>query len=183
MEEEAISKYVVKCAALPPVTLVLGGTRSGKSKFAENLTTPVGKGTYIATAEARDLEMQNRIQRHQNRRGQTWHTIEAPLNLVDALATAETLGNPVLVDCLTIWLSNLMELERNIDKETDTLISRLAKLSCSVVIVSNEVGQGIVPTNALARRFCDHAGRLNQAVATQADHVFFVTAGIPAQLK
>ena len=174
---------VVNSADLPPVTLVLGGTRSGKSRFAESLVAVGGHGTYIATAEARDTEMQDRIEKHQNRRAKSWQTIEAPLNLVKALTEAETIGNPVLIDCLTLWLSNLMELDRDIDKETDVLMSRLAEVSCSVVIVSNEVGQGIVPTNALARRFRDHAGRLNQAVATQADHVFFVTAGIPAQLK
>jgi len=183
VEEDTISENVVNRAALPSVTLVLGGTRSGKSQFAESLIAVGGHGTYIATAEARDTEMQDRVERHQNRRANSWHTIEAPLNLVDALTAAETLGNPVLIDCLTLWLSNLMGLDRDIDKETDALISRLADLSCSVVIVSNEVGQGIVPTNALTRRFRDHAGGLNQSVATQANHVFFVTAGIPAQLK
>ncbi len=96
---------------------------------------------------------------------------------------AEAKGDPVLVDCLTLWLSNLLEADRDIDSETDSLISHLSGLRCPVVIVSNEVGQGIVPANPLARRFRDHAGILNQAIAAQADRAFFVTAGIPAQLK
>lgn len=183
MEEEAISLHVQKSALLSPVTLVLGGVRSGKSQFAENLIGAAGHGTYIATAEARDTEMRARIDWHRKRRGQSWHTVEAPLDLVDAITMVQEKGAPVLVDCLTLWLSNLMEAGRDIDGDTDSLLSRLSGLRCPVVIVSNEVGQGIVPANELARRFRDHAGLLNQAVAAMADRVFFVTAGIPAQLK
>jgi adenosylcobinamide kinase/adenosylcobinamide-phosphate guanylyltransferase len=183
VEEEAISTDALASAPLPPVTLVLGGARSGKSRFAENLIIGSGHGTYIATAEARDTEMQARIDKHRNRRGPAWQTIEAPLDLVDALTMAETKGNPVLVDCLTLWLSNLMETDRHIASETDRLVSRLSGLRCPVVMVSNEVGQGIVPANPLARQFRDQAGNLNQAIAAQADRAFFVTAGIPVQLK
>lgn len=183
MEEEAIPEIPQDGDALPPVTLVLGGARSGKSRFAEDLVAPAGGGTYIATAEARDAEMQARIAAHRDRRGPSWRTIEAPLDLVGALDRAEADGNPTILDCLTIWLSNLMEAERDIDSETTRLTSRLTSLGCPIVIVSNEVGQGIVPANALARRFRDHAGMLNQAVAAVADRVFFVTAGLPAQLK
>ena len=127
--------------------------------------------------------MRVRIDKHRNRRGQSWRTIEAPLDLVEAITMAASKGDPVLVDCLTFWLSNLMEADRDIDSETDSLISRLSGIRCPVVIVSNEVGQGIVPTLPLARRFRDHAGVLNQAVAAKADRAFFVTAGIPVQLK
>ena len=183
MEEEAISIHALEGAPLLPVTLVLGGARSGKSLFAENLITAAGHGTYIATAEACDTEMRARIDQHRNRRGQSWRTIEAPLDLVGALTMAEAEGDPVLIDCLTLWLSNLMEADRNIENESDSLISRLSGIRCPVVIVSNEVGHGIVPANPLARRFCDNAGILNQAIAAVADRAFFVTAGIPAQLK
>lgn len=188
MEEEAISEHLsperlFSDSGLPPLTLVLGGARSGKSHFAETLILAAGPGTYIATAEARDSEMQSRITDHQSRRGSTWDTLETPLDLVAALTEAESRGNPVLLDCLTIWLSNMMEAKRNIDQETDRLVSRLATQNCPVVLVSNEVGQGIVPANALARRFRDQAGRLNQTIAVLADRVFFLTAGIPAQLK
>lgn len=183
MEEEAISEHASHDSSLPRLTLVLGGARSGKSRFAESLVTAAGSGTYIATAEAHDDEMRARIARHRDRRGAAWRTIEAPLDLAGALRQAEAGGNPVLVDCLTLWLSNLMEANRSIDRETDRLISHLAQGACPVVLVSNEVGQGIVPANDLARRFRDRAGLLHQAVAAAADRVYFVTAGIPARLK
>ncbi|NKB21428.1 MAG: bifunctional adenosylcobinamide kinase/adenosylcobinamide-phosphate guanylyltransferase [Alphaproteobacteria bacterium] len=163
------------------MTLVLGGARSGKSAFAESLMPDTGDLVYIATAEPRDDEMSARIATHQKRRGSLWNTIEAPLELSKALKA--TNGKPALLDCLTLWLSNLMEAGRDIDQETKTLTACLQDLPGPVVIVSNEVGQGIVPDNALARQFRDHAGRLNQAVAAVADRVYFVTAGIPTQLK
>jgi len=183
VEEEAISTDAMNGTPLPPVTLVLGGARSGKSRFAEDLISGAGSGTYIATAEARDAEMRARIDRHRQRRGPSWQTIEAPLDLIGALTAAEAKGDPALVDCLTLWLSNLMETDRDIGSEADRLILHLAQARCPVVMVSNEVGQGIVPANALARRFRDHAGNLHQSVAAVADRVYFVTAGIPAQLK
>lgn len=136
---------------------------------------------YIATAEVRDDEMKARIATHQKRRGASWRTIEAPLDVVRSLNEVKVA--PALLDCLTLWLSNLMEDGRDIDQETQSLTSCLQTLSGPIVIVSNEVGQGIVPDNALARQFRDHAGRLNQAVAAVADQVYFVTAGIPTQLK
>ena len=183
MEEEAISEESKIGPSLAPLTLVLGGARSGKSLVAEKLIRDSGNGTYIATAEARDAEMRRRIDQHQNRRGPAWHNIEALLDLISALTEAEELGHPVLVDCLTLWLANLMEADRDIGKETDSLTTRLTGMTCPVVMVSNEVGQGIVPANALARRFRDHAGVLNQAMAACADRVYVVTAGIPTQLK
>ena len=181
MEEEAISVLSPQRVGLAPLTLVLGGARSGKSRFAESMVD--GGGTYIATAEARDAEMQARIEEHRRRRGPSWRTVEAPLDLVKALRRADEEGKPVLLDCLTIWLSNVMEDGRDVDRETARLTDCLGALDGPVVVVSNEVGQGIVPANALARRFRDHAGALNQAVAGIADQVFFITAGIPARLK
>lgn len=183
MEEEAISNFATEDPPLPRLTLVLGGARSGKSRFAESLVTPAGGGTYIATGEARDDEMRARIERHRARRGACWRTVEAPLNLVSALDDAESRGDPILVDCLTLWLSNLMEAGCDIEAETDHLISHLAREGCPIVLVSNEVGQGIVPDNPLARRFRDHAGLLHQAVAAAADRAYLVTAGIPLLLK
>lgn len=183
MEEDAISDLSQDESGLPPITLVLGGARSGKSRFAESLVTSMGSGTYIATAEARDAEMASRISAHRDRRGATWCTIEAPIDLPAALGEAAAIGNPVLLDCLTLWLSNLMADERDLAEESEKLVTCLSALDCPVVIVSNEVGQGIVPANALARRFRDRAGILNQAIAACADRVFFVTAGLPAQLK
>lgn len=181
MEEEAISALSSQGVALAPVTLVLGGARSGKSRFAESLLA--GGGTYIATAEARDDEMCARIEAHRNRRGPSWRTVEAPLDIVEALDLADVDGRPVLLDCLTLWLSNAMEADRDVGREVGRLTDCLCALDSPVVVVSNEVGQGIVPANALARRFRDEAGAANQAVAAIADQVFFVTAGLPARLK
>ncbi|MBK20221.1 MAG: bifunctional adenosylcobinamide kinase/adenosylcobinamide-phosphate guanylyltransferase [Rhodospirillaceae bacterium] len=163
------------------ITLVLGGARSGKSRFAENLMPDTADCLYIATAEARDDEMRDRIASHQERRGNNWITVEEPLNLAQSLTNTD--GKPALVDCLTLWLSNLMGDARDIHSETQNLLGVLETMNSPVVIVSNEVGQGIVPANAMARQFRDHAGQLNQAVAAIADNVFFVTAGIPTQLK
>ena len=170
--------------SLPQTTLVLGGARSGKSAYAERLigdAAPVA--TYLATAEAGDGEMFERIAHHRARRGAGWMTIEEPLDLVGALRRVTTAERPVLVDCLTLWLSNLMHAERDIAGETAALAACFADLAGPVVLVSNEVGQGIVPDNALARAFRDHAGRLHQAVAAAADLVVFVTAGLPMALK
>ena len=138
---------------------------------------------YIATAEARDAEMTARIAAHRDRRGARWTSIEEPLDLAGALATHAIADNAVLVDCLTIWLSNLMEAGHDPARETDRLASALSGTGAPVVLVANEVGLGIVPDNALARAFRDHAGHLNQAVAEIADRVLFVAAGLPLTLK
>ena len=169
-------------AALGRVTLVIGGARSGKSAFAESLVGEAG-GVYVATSEARDDEMRARIRAHRDRRGPAWRTLEAPLDVAGALAEAEAEARPALLDCLTLWLSNLMEAGRDVEAECAIFVDRLGRLCGPVVLVSNEVGQGIVPENALARRFRDHAGRLNQAVAAEADRVYLVAAGLPLQLK
>ncbi len=168
---------------LPPVTLVLGGMRSGKSEYAEQLIECRGGGVYLATATAGDAEMTARIERHQARRTGRWQTVEAPLELTDAVGRATVGGVPVLVDCLTLWLSNLMAAGRDPVTDTAGLIDRLGSVTVPVVLVSNEVGQGVVPDNPLARAFVDAAGILNQAVASVADTVVLVTASLPLALK
>ena len=169
---------------LPPVTLVLGGARSGKSRHAEALVEgQPGPCLYLATAEAGDDEMAERIRRHQARRGGRWQTLEEPIDLVGALRGAARSDGAVLVDCLTLWLSNLLSAERDVETETESLVAALPGLVGPVVFVSNEVGLGIVPEGALARAFTDHAGRLHQAVAGAAQSVLFMAAGLPLALK
>jgi adenosyl cobinamide kinase/adenosyl cobinamide phosphate guanylyltransferase len=169
--------------ALPSLTLVLGGARSGKSRHAESLVEAAGGGTYIATAEAGDDEMRARIAEHRARRGPAWRTIEEPRDLAAALTRAASHRQPVLVDCLTLWLSNLLLADLDIEAASDALVASLAHLGVPVVMVANEVGLGIVPDNALARRFRDEAGRLNQRLAACADRVLFLAAGLPLALK
>ena len=169
---------------LPSVTLVLGGARSGKSLHAEGLVeSQPGACIYLATSEPGDAEMAARIREHQARRGPRWQTLEEPLDLVGALARSATAEGAVLVDCLTLWLSNLMGAERDLADESARLVGALEGLAGPVVFVSNEVGLGVHPANALARRFVDHAGSLHQALAEAAQSVVFVTAGLPLQLK
>jgi adenosylcobinamide kinase/adenosylcobinamide-phosphate guanylyltransferase len=176
---------------LPLVTLVLGGARSGKSAYAESLAESLivrasgtdGGALYIATAEPGDEEMAERIRRHQGRRGGAWATIEEPLELADMLRRVSDPARPVLVDCLTLWLSNVMAADRDVDAEVAALTEGLGDLAGPVVLVSNEVGLGVVPATPLGRAFRDHAGRLNQAVARRADRVVFVVAGLPLALK
>lgn len=168
---------------LPPVTLVLGGIRSGKSAYAERLVTARGNGIYLATAEARDAEMARRIESHKERRGEIWTTVEAPLDLVAALREMSGPEIPLLVDCLTVWLANLMEAGRDPEAETRCLIAALSELPGPVVLVSNEVGLGGISPNALARAFADSLGTLNQSVALVADRVVLVAAGLPLVLK
>lgn len=170
--------------AMGSITLVLGGARSGKSRHAEELAeTAAAERVYIATAEARDAEMAARIAEHRARRGDGWRTLEAPLDLCATLAEAVQPDRAVLVDCLTVWLANLMAAGRDPNIETDRLLASLAAAPGPLVLVANEVGLGIVPGNALARDFRDHAGRLNQAVAAAADRVVLVAAGLPLVLK
>ncbi len=162
------------------ITLVLGGARSGKSQYAEKLIEKKGGGFYLATSRVWDAEMAERVQIHQQRRNELWQTIEEPVHIHDLIVQAE---QPMLVDCLTLWLSNLMEEEADIEAETQRLCTALKAAQSDIVLVSNEVGLGIVPDNALARKFRDHAGRLNQAVAQTADRVLFMAAGLPLTMK
>ena len=168
---------------MPRITLVLGGTRSGKSAFAETLVCEAARPVYVATAEAGDAEMAERIRRHRRRRGEQWTTVEEPLRLVEVLRERATPGSAVLVDCLTLWLANHMAAASDVDAEARALVESLATLAGPVVLVSNEVGLGIVPDNPSARVFRDHAGRLHQAVAAIAQRVFWVVAGLPTLIK
>ncbi len=171
------------------ITVVLGGARSGKSRLAEQLAEKrSGRLVYIATAEAWDDEMKARIAEHRSRRGDRWHSLEAPIAVAEvlrALHADHSRGDTgaVLVDCLTLWLSNLMHAGRDLAAETAGLLSAINAVDFPVLLVSNEVGLGIVPDNRLARDFRDAQGRLNQAVAAAADHAIFMAAGLPLVLK
>jgi adenosylcobinamide kinase/adenosylcobinamide-phosphate guanylyltransferase len=170
-------------SADPSLTLVLGGARSGKSRHAEALVEALpGPWIYVATAEAYDDEMRARIADHRARRGVGWRTLDAPLALSEAIRGAPA-GTPVLVDCLTLWLTNIMLAERDIAAERAALVEVCRKAQRPLVLVSNEVGLGIVPENALARRFRDETGRLHQELAAIADHVVLMVAGLPLQVK
>jgi adenosyl cobinamide kinase/adenosyl cobinamide phosphate guanylyltransferase len=164
------------------LTLVLGGARSGKSRYAESLIVKLPPPwVYIATAEAGDVEMAARISAHRARRGPDWRTIEASRDLAGALSACDVA--PVLVDCLTLWLSNLMLANADIDAETARLEHALATAKAPVVLVANEVGSGIVPEHALGRRFRDLQGVLNQRIAAHADCVTLMVAGLPLTVK
>ncbi|WP_225063374.1 bifunctional adenosylcobinamide kinase/adenosylcobinamide-phosphate guanylyltransferase [Komagataeibacter rhaeticus] len=161
---------------------VLGGARSGKSRVAEGLFARwPAPWTYLATCQPHDGEMETRIATHRARRGEGWRTVEAPLDLPRALDGAA--ASPVLVDCLTLWLTNLMLAERDVAQATQELLAALGRRTEPTVLVSNEVGQGIVPDNALARRFRDEAGLLHQAIAREAARVVFVVAGLSMEMK
>lgn len=165
------------------LTFLLGGARSGKSAHAEQLITQFpAPWTYIATAQAYDQEMRERISIHRDRRGDGWSTLDAPLDLLGALAGVSD-GAPVLVDCLTLWLTNHMLADHDVAAECAALVGVLSRPRGPWFVVSNEVGLGIVPDNALARRFRDDAGRLNQKVAAAADEVLFLVAGLPMKVK
>ncbi|MBO6816106.1 MAG: bifunctional adenosylcobinamide kinase/adenosylcobinamide-phosphate guanylyltransferase [Rhizobiaceae bacterium] len=165
-------------------TFILGGARSGKSRFAEQSVVKSGlKPVYIATGRAFDDSMVDRIHHHRDRRGDEWTTVEEPLALVDALRQSSFPGSMILVDCLTLWITNLMMAEADVIKECAGLIEFLGGTQVPVVLVSNETGQGVIPDNAMAREFTDLAGSVHQEVAAACDHVYLVTAGIPQKLK
>jgi adenosylcobinamide kinase/adenosylcobinamide-phosphate guanylyltransferase len=164
--------------------LVLGGQRSGKSRYAEELVLASGRvPVYVATAAAGDAEMAERIGQHRIRRGAQWRTVEEPLDLADTLKREAGEGYHVLVDCLTLWVTNLMMAERDIEKETALLLDALAEVAGPTVMVSGEVGLGVIPADRLSRRFADALGRVNQRVAAVADRVVLVAAGLPLVLK
>ncbi len=170
-------------ATLPALTVVIGGARSGKSRFAEGLLRETGLPKhYVATAEAWDDEMRTRIAQHRTDRGADWITHDAPLDLVGTLKQVPVDAG-VLIDCATLWLSNHLLAEHDLKPQEDALIIALRKTARPVVIVTNEVGLSVVPDNALARRFRDAQGRLNQALAAEAGLVVAVWAGLPLVLK
>ncbi|HBF29965.1 bifunctional adenosylcobinamide kinase/adenosylcobinamide-phosphate guanylyltransferase [Rhizobium sp.] len=166
-------------------TFVLGGARSGKSRFAENLAHQSGLELhYIATGRAWDDEMRARIAAHREDRGALWTTHEEPLALAATLQHIDASGRVVLVDCLTLWLTNLMMEEgKDVAAESAALAALLPTLSASIILVSNEVGLGIVPENKMAREFRDHTGRLHQLIAAEVADVYFVAAGLPLKMK
>ncbi len=169
------------------VTLVLGGVRSGKSRYAQSLAEQSECVAFIATAEIRDdEEMQQKIARHRSERPACWTTIEEPLKLADSISTAAAGCDAILVDCLTLYASNLMEayeLSPSIHEQLDQLCMVLLSVPCHVILVSNEVGSGVVPAYALGRRFRDLVGEINQRVAARADTVLLMVAGLPLALK
>ncbi len=166
------------------VVLFLGGARSGKSRLAQGRAeTMSGDLVYVATGQAFDSEMAERIARHRADRGPRWRTVESPIDLPDAVAREGIAGKVLLVDCLTLWLSNLMLGEHDIAAAAARLLAVLAQTPATVLLVSNEVGLGIVPENALARRFRDEAGWLHQRIAAAADEVLLVAAGLAIRMK
>ncbi|MBB3963253.1 bifunctional adenosylcobinamide kinase/adenosylcobinamide-phosphate guanylyltransferase [Rhizobium metallidurans] len=165
-------------------TLILGGARSGKSRFAEQRVIDSGlERHYVATGRAWDEEMRARIDQHKADRGDLWTTHEKPLDLVGQLAAIDGEGRAVLVDCLTLWVTNLMMEERDMTAEFAALAAHVPRAKARLVIVSNEVGLGIVPDNRMAREFRDHAGRLHQMIAAVAADVYFIAAGLPLKMK
>ena len=168
---------------MPKISLVLGGAKSGKSKYAEDLSANYENKLYIATAEARDEEMKSRIKAHEKQRGSKWQTIEEPLNIKDHFTSQHKPNSVILVDCMTMWLSNLFEQNCNIETETELLLKTLPNCTADVILVSNELGLSIVPENALARKFRDDQGILNQKLAKVANNVVFIVAGLPINLK
>ncbi|MDF2389525.1 bifunctional adenosylcobinamide kinase/adenosylcobinamide-phosphate guanylyltransferase [Nostoc ellipsosporum NOK] len=165
------------------MAFIIGGARSGKSAHAETLVTALpAPWAYIATAQAYDDEMRERISLHRSRRGEGWTTIDAPLDLCEVLQGLPD-SQPVLVDCLTLWLTNHMLADHDVAAECRRLADVLSRPRGPWFVVSNEVGQGIVPDNALARRFRDDSGRLNQQVAAVADTVLLMVAGLPLKVK
>lgn len=171
---------------LPHATLVLGGARSGKSKYAEALVEGSNADSglvYVATAQAHDDEMKERITVHQRRRSERWTTMDTPYDLNMTLKSDACCSRAVLVDCLTLWITNMMLAGKNVRREIDELCTTIPTLTARVVFVSNEVGQGIVPDNEMAREFRDHAGQAHQQLAAVCNRVVFVTAGLPQILK
>ncbi len=165
------------------ITLVLGGAASGKSALAEKLVTEAGRPRiYVATAQAFDREMDAKIAAHRVQRGPDWQTVEAPHDLPEVLQNAPA-EHVILVDCATMWLSNRLLAEADVPAECETLLAALSHCASPVVIVSNEVGQGIVPDTSLARRFRELQGGLNRQIAERADRVIAVMAGLPFALK
>ncbi|MEE8586270.1 MAG: bifunctional adenosylcobinamide kinase/adenosylcobinamide-phosphate guanylyltransferase [Acidobacteriota bacterium] len=170
----------------PESILITGGARSGKSRFAEGLAKPFDRVLYLATGEARDEEMAARIRRHRKRRPSPWQTLEEPLEVIPAVARMQGQEQVILIDCITLWVSNL--LGRDLEDEAillkvDALCKLIESPRCRILVVSNEVGLGIVPANPMARRFRDLTGTANQRLAQAASRVYWLVAGIPVRVK
>ena len=172
---------------MKPNTFVIGGCRSGKSGHAQALAEEIeGKKLYLATCVPHDDEMQARVRLHQQQRGDQWETLEEPLDIAKAIAFAGRDYSVILVDCLTLWISNLLlspEEDADLESACQELIESLQSARCPVILVSNEVGAGIVPENELARRYRDQAGWVNQQIAAAVDRVICMVAGIPVTIK
>ena len=168
---------------LPRTTLILGGARSGKSLFAENILEHYEQKTYLATALALDNEMKIRIEKHQARRGSRWETIEESIDIADVISKQGQKNCPLLVDCLTLWAINLLSAGHTHRQEVERLLNALKNAAGPVVMVSNEIGLGVIPETDLSRLFVDLQGDINQAVAEASDHVIFVAAGLPIVMK
>lgn len=168
---------------LPKLSFILGGAASGKSAYAESLfEAHDGARTYLATAQSFDSEMENKISRHKLMRGEGWETVERPIDIAPVFSKP-AIGSAILFDCATLWLSNILLAELNLAKAQEELFLALKSCPAPVVIVSNEVGAGIVPADAISREFRDAQGRLNQAIAARADYAALVVAGLPITLK
>jgi adenosylcobinamide kinase/adenosylcobinamide-phosphate guanylyltransferase len=169
------------------ITLVLGGVRSGKSRYAQQLAERESRVIFVATAEASDDEMHRKIERHRRDRPAEWITVEEPLELVQVLAEKALDCDVMVVDCLTVFAANLLEIEGDdqsaIEQRVEALCVALQSASCSVVLVSNEVGSGVVPAYPMGRRYRDLLGEINQSVARIADDVVLMVAGLPLALK
>ncbi len=176
------------------LTLILGGVRSGKSRFAQELAAQLeeetgGLVTFLATAQAGDEEMRERIEKHQRSRPARWKTVEAPLQAAEALQREGTRAGVVLLDCLTVLLSNILLSSGDpvdtglVDRELDRLVAAVQAVPAAVIVVSNEVGLGVVPPSPLGRLFRDVAGLANQHLAREAEIVYFMVAGLPRKLK
>ena len=183
-DRPSLLKFFLEChAVMGKSILITGGARSGKSRFAECLTLELGQpAIYIATAQVLDDEMAERVARHKARRGPEWQTVSEPLELVRALEESDGTG-PRLVDCLTLWLTNLLLGGHDIKAQSEALVDALARQISPVIFVTNEVGAGIVPENRLAREFRDAAGLLNQRFATACDELWLCVAGHPMRVK
>lgn len=174
---------------MPEIFLILGGVRSGKSVYAENIAENIAKKAgqrkiYLATAATLDVEMEARVKTHRLRRDDSWQTIEEQVEISKIIDLYKTIsGTIILVDCLTLWLSNIMHLNMDIMQQIDVLVTSLKNAQCTIILVSGEVGMGIVPENALSRQFCDYLGIINQQIAKIAGKVVLVVAGMPVIVK
>lgn len=165
------------------IIYISGGARSGKSRYAQNLAESLSpRPIYLATAQALDSEMQQRIVRHQQDRDARWQNVEEPLDLTGTLRRHDGKGRVILIDCLTLWLSNIMFADHDISEQRTALCALLPTLRATLIFVSNEVGMGIVPDNALSRSFRDEAGRLNQDIAALSHQAYFMVSGLPLRL-